>query len=354
MSEERIAALHRRLAKESLDGFITFMEQDFLYLSGFSGDAGALVIGRDDALLLTDSRYIETAEVEVRGARTAKHGVPLWHDVAQAVREMGGERWGFDATAVSYDAYRQLEEQGVPLVPTKGIVLAQRMVKDDEEVAKLRRACAIAADALEEAIDRIRPGMTEREAALWLEMRMREMGAEGPAFPFIVASGPRGSLPHGAAGERAFATGDMVTFDVGCRYFGYHSDITRTVALGTPQAELQRAYEVVRAAQQAGIAAVKPGAAASDVDAAARDVIARAGYGEYFGHGTGHGVGLEIHEWPQISSRSDDILEAGMVLTVEPGIYLPGVGGVRIEDTVLVTDEGAQVLTVSPKALRML
>ncbi len=354
MSEERLAALRRRLAAAELDGFITFTEQDFSYLADFSGDAGALVVGREDALLLTDSRYIETAEAEVRGARTAQHGASLAQDVAQAVQAMGGDRWGFDAVALSFDIYQRLLEPGVPLVPTRGIVLALRMVKDEEEIAKLRRACSIAADALEEAIDRVRPGIKERDLALWLEVRMREMGAEGPAFPFIVASGPRGSLPHATAGDREFQAGDMVTFDVGCRYFGYHSDITRTVAVGTPQAELQRVYQVVRAAQEAGIAAVRPGAQARDVDAAARQVIAKAGYGERFGHGTGHGVGLEIHEWPQISSRSDDTLEPGMVLTVEPGIYLPGVGGVRIEDTVLVTSEGAQILTVSPKSLRML
>ncbi len=354
MSEERLTALRTRLAGDDLDGYITFLEQDFSYLAGFSGDAGALVVGRDDALLLTDSRYIETAQAEVRGARTAQHGVPMTQDIAQAVREMGGERWGFDATAVTFDIYQRLQEKGVPLVPTRGVVLSLRMVKDEEEIAKLRRACSIAADALEEAIDRVRPGMKERDIALWLEVRMREMGAQGPAFPFIVASGPRGSLPHATAGERAFQAGDLVTFDVGCRYFGYHSDITRTVALGTPPAELQRVYEVVREAQEAGIAAVRPGAAARDVDAAARRVIEQAGYGERFGHGTGHGVGLEIHEWPQISSRSEDTLEPGMVLTVEPGIYLPGLGGVRIEDTVLVTGEGAQILTVSPKSLRML
>jgi Xaa-Pro aminopeptidase len=267
---------------------------------------------------------------------------------------MGGERWGFDGEAVSFDLHRRLQEAGLSLVPTSGMVLGLRMVKDREEIAKLRRACAIAADALEEAFDRIRPGMTEREAALWLEVRMREMGAEGPAFPFIVASGPRGSLPHATAGSRALAPGDMVTFDVGCRYFGYHSDITRTVALGRPSPELQEVYELVRRAQEAGIAAVRPGVRARDIDAAARQVIVDGGYGERFGHGTGHGVGLEIHEWPRLSSRSDDELRAGMVLTVEPGIYLPGLGGVRIEDTVLVTEDGAQILTVSPKSLRML
>ncbi len=354
MSGERLSALRRRLAEEGLDGFLTFAEQGFSYLVGFSGDAGALLVGRDDALLLTDSRYTETAAAEVRGARTAQHGSSLPDDVAEAVRQMGGERWGFDDEEVSYGLYQRLHERGVSLVPTKGLLLSQRMVKDDGEVAQIRRACAIAADALEEAIDRLRPGMKERDVALWLEMRMREAGAQGPAFPFIVASGPRGSLPHATAGDRVLAEGDMVTLDVGCRYFGYHSDITRTVAIGTPQAELRRVYGLVLQAQAAGIAAVRAGVPARDVDLAARRVIADAGFGERFGHGTGHGVGLEIHEWPQVSSRSDHVLAAGMVMTVEPGIYLPGVGGVRIEDTVLVTDSGAEILTVSPKTLRML
>ncbi len=354
MSEQRLGALRERLTQDGLDGFLGFREQDFRYLVGFSGDAGALVVGQADALLLTDSRYIETAQAEVRGARTAQHGQPLVQDVAAAMRQMGGERWGFDAESVSYGLYQRLQAQGTQLVPTQGIVLSLRMVKDREEIARLRRACAIAADALEELIDRLRPGMTEQDAAVWLEGRMREMGAEGAAFPFIVASGPRGSLPHAGASARVLQAGDMVTLDVGCRYLGYHSDITRTVGLGTPAAELRQIYEVVRQAQAAGIAAVRPGVLARDVDRAAREVIAAAGYGERFGHGTGHGVGLEIHEWPQVSTRSDDTLAVGMVLTVEPGIYLPGLGGVRIEDTVLVTADGAEVLTPSPKSLRML
>jgi len=354
MTGTRIDALRRRLAADGLDGFITFAPPDFAYLAGFSGDAGALCIGRDDALLLTDSRYIETAAAEVEGARTAQHGQHLAKEAAQAAVAMGGGRFGFDADGLSYALYEDLQADGLALVPTRSLMLSLRMVKDEVEIARLRRACAIAADALEEAIDRVRPGMAERDAALWLEMRMREMGAEGPAFPFIVASGPRGSLPHGAASDRRFAAGDFITFDVGCRYFGYHSDVTRTVALGTPVPELRQVYEIVREAQAAGIAAVRPGALARDVDAAARQVISAAGYGERFGHGTGHGVGLEIHEWPRVSALSETVLEAGMVLTVEPGIYLPGIGGVRIEDTVLVTQDGADVLTVSPKGLRML
>ena len=356
MSEPRIAALRTAFDAQGLDGLLVFAPEDYRYLTGFSGDAGALAVGRADALLLTDSRYIETARGEVRGARVAQHGRSpgaLLADLADAVRGMGGERWGFDES-VSYAVHRRLSESGLGLVPTRDLVLRQRMVKDAQELVRIRRACAIAADALEELIDRLRPGMLEREAALWLEVRMREMGAEGPAFPFIVASGPRGSLPHGAAGERALAEGDMITLDVGCRYFGYHSDLTRTVALGRPSAELQRIYAVVLEAQEAGLAAVRPGVPARAVDEAARSLIARAGYGEHFGHGTGHGVGLEVHELPRVAAGSEDVLAPGMVLTVEPGVYLPGVGGVRIEDTVLVTDAGAEVLTVSPKALRML
>ncbi len=337
---------------EGLDGMLVSSDTNFRYLTGFFGDAGALLVGREDAVLLTDSRYIEMAQQEAEGARALMHVGRLEEAVGEQMERLGGARWGFEAEHVRYAEYQRLAGFNVELVPTSSLIEQIREVKEPDEVAAIRHACTITVQALEELFVRLRPGMRETEAAFWLESRMRELGADGPAFEFIVASGPRGSLPHGGAGAKPLALGELVTFDVGCRFLGYHSDITRTVAIGEPSAELRRIYAVVLEAQQVGLAAVRAGVLARDIDAAVRGVIAGAGYGERFGHGTGHGVGLEIHELPSVGARGEQTLAAGMVVTVEPGIYLPGVGGVRIEDTVLVTEDGCEILTQSPKELR--
>lgn len=353
MRDGRLAALRLRLQAEGLDGMLVSFDRNFRYLSGFSGDAGILLVGREDAVLITDSRYIETAEQEVRGARALMYRGRLDETIRQEIEALGGRRWGFEADRLTYAEFQRLQALPVELAPTSALVEGLREVKAPDELAAIRHACQIAVQALEELFPRLRPGMREVEAALWLEMRMRELGAEGPAFEFIVASGPRGSLPHGSASHKQLAKGELVTFDVGCRFLGYHSDITRTVALGQPPEELAKVYRAVLAAQLAGLAAVRAGVPAREVDGAARAVIAAAGYGERFGHGTGHGVGLEIHEQPLLGARGEATLAAGMVVTVEPGIYLPGVGGIRIEDTVLVTQDGCEILTPSSKELRV-
>ncbi len=333
-----------------LDGMVVSFDRNFRYLTGFTGDAGVLLVTADDAALITDSRYIETAQQEAEGARAVllKHA----EEIGEQILSLGGKRWGFEAERLLYSGYERLQALGVELVPTYDLIEELRAVKDTDELSAIRHACEIAVQGLEELFLRLRPGMTEAEASFWLDGRMRELGAEGPAFDFIVASGPRGSLPHGGTSQKPLADGELVTFDVGCRFLGYHSDITRTVAIGRPPAELQRVYEIVREAQEAGLRAVRAGVLGRDVDAAARGVIERAGYGERFGHGTGHGVGLEIHELPRLGERSEQVLAAGMIVTVEPGIYLPSQGGVRIEDTVVVTDGGCEILTRSPKELR--
>ncbi len=336
---------------ERLDGMLISFDANVRYLTGFSGE-GALLVGGSEAAVVTDSRYIETAQEQAQGARAVEYSGKIEETVGQQMRLLGGQRWGFEADRVYYSEYQRLAELPVELAPVLGAVEEIRAVKDSDEQAAVRHACQIAVQGLEELFLRLRPGMTEEEAAVWLDARMRELGAEGPAFDFIVASGSRGSLPHGYASQRPLGIGELVTFDVGCRFLGYNSDITRTVALGEPQAGLQRAYEVVRQAQEAGVRAVRSGATCQSVDAAARGVIERAGYGAHFGHGTGHGVGLEIHERPLLGARAEGVLSAGMIVTVEPGIYLPGTGGIRIEDTVLVTEDGCEVLTPSPKALR--
>lgn len=352
LTQPRLGALRERLEADGLDGVLVSFDRNFRFLTGFTGDAGALLVSRGDAVLLTDSRYIESAAEEARGVRPVMHVGALIEAIGEQIGQLGGKRWGFEAEHVQYAQYQRLGGFGAELVPTSGIVEQLRTVKGPDEIAAIRHACTISVQALEELFARLRPGMREWEAAFWLDGRMRELGAEGPAFEFIVASGPRGSLPHGAASDKPLVLGELITFDVGCRFLGYHSDITRTVALGTPPKQLREVYEIVLEAQRAGVAAVRAGAAASDVDKAARGVIERAGYGERFGHGTGHGVGLEIHEAPLLGARSDQLLRAGMVVTIEPGIYIAGLGGVRIEDSVLVTEDGCEVLTQSPKELR--
>ena len=240
---------------------------------------------------------------------------------------------------------------GTVAVPTSRVVESLRAVKDEGERDAIRKAAAIADRAFERILEELRPGRTEREIALRLEFMMREMGADGASFDIIVASGPRSALPHGVASDRVLEKGDLVTLDFGASYRGYCSDITRTVVLGEPNDAQRRIYETVREAQQAAVDAIRPGMTGKEADRVARDRIKASGYEKYFGHGTGHGLGMEVHEAPRLSPRGEEILEPGMVVTVEPGIYLPEFGGVRIEDDVIVTEDGREVLTQSPKHL---
>ena len=272
-----------------------------------------------------------------------------------------------EAAAVSWQRARRLREAlpGVQVVPTAGQVEALREVKDAGEVAALRRACAVGDEAFAALCERLVKGMSERDAAVTLERAMVDLGAEAVAFSTIVASGPNGARPHHRPGGRVLAAGDLITCDFGATVDGYHSDMTRTVALGRCPPVLAAVYELVRGAQQAGLEAVVAGAQTDAVDAACRTVIADAGHAERFVHGTGHGVGLEVHEAPflrpgpgsappAVTAGTSVTLRAGMTVTVEPGVYLPGLGGVRIEDCVLVTPDGADVLTRTPKDLRVL
>lgn len=348
----RVARLRAEMKELSLDGMVITDEFNWRYFSGFSGDAGVLLVGASDAVLVTDSRYVEQAAAQTRGVRIVQHGVPMENTLHDEVAALGGGRWGFEADNVTVARRARFERLEVELVPTEGLGMHLRAVKDAVEIAAIRHACAIADQALTEVFSRLRPGEREDELAMWLEGRMHELGGEGKAFSLIVASGPRGSLPHGSASDRRLGAGELVTFDIGCRVHGYHSDITRTFAVGKASDELRRIYDIVLAAQLAGLRAIRPGVAGREVDAQARGVIEAAGYGERFGHSTGHGVGLEVHELPRLARLGDEPLQPGMVVTVEPGIYVPGLGGVRIEDSVLVTENGAEVLTPSTKELR--
>ena len=330
------------------------------YLCGFTGSNGALLVAADDdtrTTLATDSRYRiqasqQSPDVQLSVERACG---PRLTELAAG---QGVRRLGFESHVVTIEGYDKLAAaaQDVELVRASGVVEELRAVKDAGEIALLRLACEKADDALTDLINRggVRAGVTERQVARELEALMLDHGAEGPSFETIVAAGAHSAIPHHRPTDSELATGDFVKIDFGALVGGYHSDMTRTFVLGEPQQWQRDIYELVSAAQQAGRAALQPGAACGDVDAAARRVIADAGYGANFGHGLGHGVGLQIHEAPSIGAESAGTLQVGSAVTVEPGVYLPDRGGVRIEDTLVVGDKDPELLTRFPKELATL
>ncbi|MGW5260146.1 aminopeptidase P family protein [Microbispora sp. NPDC004025] len=322
------------------------------YLTGLaSSNAAVLVTATGEAALATDSRYLETAEAVCEGVEVIEG-----RDVAGVLldRVPDTARVAVEAAHMPVGQFGRLAAAHPGLTPVEGLVEAVRAVKDEGEIAALRRACAITDEAFSLVMERIVPGVTERRVARWLEAAMVELGADKPAFDSIVASGPNGSIPHHSPSDRPIERGDLVTMDFGARYDGYHADMTRTVAVGPPASWQRDLYDLVRRAQRAGRHAVRPGATADEVDAAAREVIAEAGQAERFGHGLGHGVGLEIHELPFLGPGRTGRLEDRVPITVEPGVYLPGRGGVRIEDTLITRGDGPELLTLTTKELLVL
>lgn len=320
------------------------------YLCGFTGSDGFLVAGRDQSAFMTDSRYTTQAGEQVHAERIGEYKVKM-DGLLGLLREWGVRRIGFEA-GLAFGTVVKLKEKGEPdwdWCPLDDELALLRQLKDDAEIALMEQAARLNAVAFAEIADLLRPGVSERSIALQLEFAMKNAGAEEKAFDFIVASGPRGALPHGVASERVLQDGELVTIDFGCRLQGYHSDETVTLAIGEPPGQLCRIHDIVREAHDRAIAAICPGVPLRELDRIAREYIAAAGYGDCFGHGLGHGIGLAVHESPRLSPHSDSVAAAGMVFTVEPGVYLAGVGGVRIEDMVLVTDSGARLLTHLPK-----
>ncbi len=322
------------------------------WLTGFSGTSGLALIGPDDRLFLTDFRYAERAERQVdSGFDRASDATRL---LPAAASRLHG-RVGFDDTNTSVKSLESLRRdapQGVELVPAGGLVEALRRVKDDEEVDAMAEATRISDETYEWLCEQGFAGRTETEVALAAEVRMRELGAEGPGFPPIVAAGDNGATPHHEASDRKIAKGESLLIDMSAKVRGYCSDGTRTFSIGEPDEAFRDVYELVRVAQQAGLDAVKSGVDGKDADCAARSVINEGGHGDRFGHGLGHGVGLEIHEAPRLGKSSEDTLETGNAVTVEPGVYLPGSFGVRIEDLVIVTDDGNRNLSTFTRELR--
>jgi Xaa-Pro aminopeptidase len=344
-------------AAAGVDALLVTRLTNVRYLTGFTGSAGTVLLGADSLLLVTDGRYAGQSREQLAaagvGARIAI-GVTMAEQratLAEAARPY--PRLGLEAHGVNWADLREFEKcfAGHELVPTEELVEAQRRVKETPEVERIRAACAIADESLAELLPTLADCPSERDFALNLEVAMRRRGATKVSFDPIVAAGPNGALPHARPSTRPIGRHELVVIDFGCVVDGYCSDMTRTVSVGDPGAEATKVWETVLASQQAGRAAVSPGTECAAVDRASRAVIDDAGWGDAFVHGTGHGVGLDIHEAPRVARTASDTLAPGYVVTVEPGVYLPGVGGVRIEDTLVVTDESAVALTEFPKQL---
>lgn len=349
--EARLARLREALAKGDVDALLVTNLTNVRYLCGFSGSNGQLLVTPSSATFFTDPRYRARAGDLVQGAEVVVYDSNLHESLGSRLAAGSTTKVGIEAATMSVAQKSHLEEKlsGVELAATKNVVEELRRRKDAEEVSLLREAVRISDEAFEWIVERLGPGRTEREIALDLDVEMRRRGADSISFDPIVGSGPLSAHIHHSPSDRELAQGDLVLLDFGARWGGYCSDLTRTVALGPASDHHREVYATVLAAQSAGIDATRPGTRCADVDAAARKVVDDAGYGETFGHGLGHGVGLDIHELPRFHKTSEETLDAGDVMTVEPGIYETGSGGIRIEDCVLVTDEGCEVLGKAPK-----
>ena len=349
---ERRAAVRERIGAEALEALIVLDLVDVRYLSGFTGSAGVLILLADGAdVFLTDFRYQTQVAAELDPAIDVRiESESLLKMSCELLAGLGVSRVGFEREQLTYRAWAEWSAREAPaLVPVEEWIEELRVIKSAPEIAAIRKASGIADETFERILGEVRPGITERELAARLDLELAARGAEGPSFETIVAFGERAALPHARPGQRELRRGDVVLFDFGAVADGYVSDMTRTVAYGEPPAEMREVYALVLEAQSAAIGGIRAGMTGPDADRLARDVIEAAGHGPRFGHSLGHGIGLAVHEAPRLGKRSQDRLESGMTVTIEPGVYLEGIGGVRIEDDVLVTDAGVEVLTSAPK-----
>jgi Xaa-Pro aminopeptidase len=337
------------LLEKELQTLIINSSPNVYYLSGFTGTNATLFITLENSYLLTDFRYLEQAEKEAEQYEILRVDNDLLETLGMLAK--GFSSVGIEEDYISWADFRLMREAlpACVLLDASNIVSEMRQVKDEAEVEILRQAITITDQAFVQILEKINPGITEEEIGLELEFALRRRGASGRSFEFIVASGERSALPHGVATAKNINRGELLTFDFGAKYKWYCSDLTRTLFVGEPKPKHREIYEIVLEAQEAALGAIKPGLSGKEVDAVAREIIGKFGYGEYFGHGLGHSVGLEIHETPRLNTKENRILEPGMIITVEPGIYIPDWGGVRIEDMALVTKNGVEVLTQAPK-----
>ena len=356
MSINRYRQIRQLLQEEQLDALVLFGLTNIRYLCGFEGTDGVLLVTAEKSIFLTDARYTSQAKSQVSADQIIcyKNKFPrLITELLQGKLK----QVGFDAeqtTVASLDELQTLAAEAISWQPLAKQLEPLRALKTAAEITRLRQAASLNRAAFEEIVPLIRPGATERQIALELEFALKRRGGEVNAFDFIVASGERGALPHGVASDKPLQAGELVTIDFGTRVAGYHSDETVTLAIGPVSGKLRQIFDIVLKAHDLALEATRPGIRLCDLDAVARDHITSQGFAEYFGHGLGHGVGLEIHEYPSVSSKAQDPLKAGMVITIEPGIYVPGLGGVRIEDTIVVTADGYDALTMIPKQFRQL
>lgn len=344
----------RQVLPSETDGLLTMQGLNRSWLTGFTGSSGMVVTGREHRpVLLTDFRYTQQATAQASDFQVIQTDRDSLADLLNVLQQQGIKRLGFEKDFITFAQYKSLESklEGVELVPLEDIVLNLRSIKDEVEIELLSQAVAIADQAFTHILGFLKPGLTERQVALELEHFMQSLGADGASFEIIVASGPRSSLPHGVATDRVLGKDEFVKLDFGCRYQGYCSDMTRTVVLGRADEKQREVYDIVREAQEAAVRGIRAGITGKEADALARDLITARGYGEMFGHGLGHGIGKAVHELPGVGSQSEKILPAGSVVTVEPGIYIPEWGGVRIEDMVVVQEGGCLNLTKSSKEL---
>lgn len=350
---DRISRI-REMMPDSVDGILVFQPHNRRWVTGFSGSSGVALIGRKgQPVFLTDFRYTEQAGLQCQGYEVIQHGQDLMAEINSAAQRLGLRKLGYEKDYVTVAQHEKMAAglEGIELLGLDDFVLETRAVKDQQELELLAQAVAIGDKAFSHILGFLRPGLSERQVALELERHMQDLGAQGPSFETIVASGPRSALPHGVAGERIIQENDFVKMDFGCIYKGYCSDMTRTVVVGKADDKKREIYNLVLQSQLAAIKGIKAGITGQQADALARDVIAAKGYGENFGHGLGHGVGLAIHELPRVSAVNEKALPVKSVVTVEPGVYLPGWGGVRIEDMVVVLEDGCRILTSSAKDL---
>ncbi len=356
MFQNRLNKVRQEMARLEIDGLLLSNPLDIRYISGFTGSTALGLVAHDRAALILDFRYLTQASQEVHSFEIVPAPKKNWDALGNLVQEWKIQRLGFDAEEVPYSQYNRLikEIHEVSLVATPDLIKDLRMVKDSDEIHLIRKAAELLSITLEGVFREIRPGLMEKEVAAIFEYRLKLLGADGEGFDTIVASGDRAAMPHGKASEKELNWGDIIIIDGGCKYKGYNADITRTISLGEPSVKAREIYRIVLKAQMEALASAKAGTKAFLVDRAARDTIEGESYGEFFGHNTGHGIGLAVHEKPILSRDSETLLDEGMTFTVEPGIYLPGLGGVRIEDTVALSPEGLEVLTKVSRELLVL
>lgn len=356
MLQKRLEKLQQKLKQQNIDAVITTHSINRAYITGFYGTAGYAVIMRDHAYLLVDFRYTEQARKQAPNFQVIEYDNNLYDEMNHIIKTHHVETLGFEdknITCAQYEIFKQ-KINVKELIPARDIIDDMRKIKDPEEIRRIQEAARIADMAYEHILTFIRPGQRERELALELEFFMKKHGAQALSFDMIVASGIRSSLPHGQPTDKVIESGELVTMDFGCVFEGYCSDMTRTIGIGYLNEKQKEIYRIVLEAQQAALNFISAGKTGKQVDQISRDIISNYGYGKNFGHSLGHGVGCEIHEAPRLSSNGEESLQPGMVVTVEPGIYIENFGGVRIEDMVLITEDGIHNFTSSSKELFIL